>query len=172
MNIHVLLQDLVPVLAVGAAVIGGMSAWGQFKRSTVDDLRHAVKISKDLADVARQQIDRQRGQISALKSAQDMQEKRILRLEIDNTRKQRILLARGQEIDMLENIVRVAVTGLRTDGGARNKVDNLLSELARFRRRTHDQQDEWEQTQTALHAYLSPEAIAPVDEDFGKAGDD
>ena len=163
MNIHVLLQDLAPVVTVAGAIVAGIAAWGQFKRTTVDDLKRAVEISKDLADVARQQIDHQRGQITALKSAQDMQEKRILRLEIDNTRKQRMLMARGQEIDMLENIVRVAVTGLRTDGGARNKVDNLLSELAKFRRRAQDQQDEWEQTQSAMHAYLAPESIAPID---------
>ena len=163
MNIHVLLQDLAPVSVVAGGVIAGIAAWGQFKRTTIDDLKRAVEISKDLADVARQQVDRQRGQIAALKSAQDLQEKRILRLEIDNTRKQRILLARGQEIDMLENIVRVAVTGLRTDGGARLKVDNLLSELAKFRRRAQDQHDECEQTQTATHAHLAPETIAPID---------
>ena len=171
MNVHVLLQDLAPVATVAGAIVAGMAAWGHFKRSTMDDLKRAVEISKDLADVAKQQIDRQRGQIAALKSAQDMQEKRILRLEIDNTRKQRMLLARGQEIDMLENIVRVAVTGLRTDGGARIKVDNLLSELAKFRRRSHAQQDEWEQTQTAMHAYLAPDAIATIDDVDDVAGD-
>jgi delta 1-pyrroline-5-carboxylate dehydrogenase len=163
MNVHVVLQDLAPVATVLGAIVAGIAAWGQFKRTTVDDLKRAVEISKDLADVARQQIERQKVQITSLKSAQELQEKRLLRLEIDNARKQRILLARGQEIDMLENIVRVAVTGLRTDGGARMKVDNLLSELAKFRRRTQDQQEEWEQTQSAMHNYLTPEAIAPID---------
>lgn len=163
MNIHILLHDLAPIVTVLGATVAGIAAWGQFKRSTIDDLRRAVDISRDLADVARQQVERHKGQIAALKSAQDFQEKRILRLEIDNTRKQRMLIARGQEIDMLENIVRVAVTGLRTDGGARVKVDNLLAELAKFRRHCQDQQDEWEQTQTAMHAYLTPETIAPID---------
>lgn len=162
MSLHFVFADLAPVVAVLAFAVVGMSAWGQFKRSTVDDLRRAVDISKDLADVATQQAGHLKDQITSLKSSQDVHERRIIRLEIDNTRKQRMLVARGQEIDMLENIVRVAVGGLRTDGEARTKVDGLLAELAKFRRHSQDQQDEWEQTQTALHAYLGDEATTPI----------
>ncbi len=165
MNYHVLLQDLGPTVVVILFVIVGFAAWGQFKRQTVSDLQQAIQISKDLADVAKQQSHTQKGQIATLKAAQDMQEKRILRLEIDNARKSRRLLARDHETDMLENIVRVAVSGLKPTDPCRVQVDDLLAELAKFRRRTQDQMDEWEQTQTAMHSYLGSDAANILDKD-------
>lgn len=140
---------------IAAAVLGTVSvvAWQLYPPG------FEAMVLRDILNTKCRTEGHQRGQIAALKAVQDMQEKRILRLEIDNTRKQRVLLARGQEIEMLENVVRVAVTGLRTDCRARGMVDEHLSGLAEFRRRAQDQQDEWEQQESNLHAYFSEEVV-------------
>jgi hypothetical protein len=159
LTVHSFLEAGGAITTITGILVLIFVAWGQFKKSNIDVMQQTLGISKDLAAIANAARVEQKAEIENLKQAMQLQDKRLIRLEIDNARKTRQLASSRKECDMLENIIRVAVkalTRLSPEQSSKDKiqVDDLLAVLSQFRSTEATSLQEWEETQSTIHLYL------------------
>lgn len=143
--IALFLPTLYSVVGITGFVAIGVAAFGWIRKSQLE-------IAKQNVEVLEQRVRTQDNQISELKSTYQLIERRLYRVELGDQKKGKLLKAARQEIEMLNEIVRVAMTTLsRLNAEEKERVSTLWAELVSFRLRSQAAYYDWEEQQeTAL----------------------
>jgi hypothetical protein len=164
-------HGLVPSLEFGVEfVVIAVMAFGLLKWGMLQMLKQA---NEALQIVVKTQHDR----ITSLMESVSFQADRILKLEVDNEEKTRLLHDRQKEIQILEETVEMAFTGLlkvNKSVEAKTITDNIagrLAELREFRRTSNEANQEWaERTRVILiHTSSHPAHRNSSDNSTGKS---
>ncbi|HEX5324703.1 MAG TPA: hypothetical protein VFW40_13020 [Capsulimonadaceae bacterium] len=156
--IHNWADALYSVACLAGAILLGMVALGSIRK-------YQVEMSRQTVGMLEQHITALNLQINELRTALNLQEKRLYRIEVSDQRKKRLLRAARKEIDLLNEIVRVSMGALtRLNAGEKEQVGSLLTELAAFRLKSSAEQDEWDEQQELALIFLDRQTdrqIAP-----------
>lgn len=176
---HASLEALSWVVVILVFIVSGVAALGLFKKTVYENLNQSIGYSKDLADLANASSEAikkkmtemeadYKQQMQTLAEGQALNEKRIFRLEVDIERKTKQLTASRTEINMLENIVRVASSALNrlsTDQSNedRKEIDALFKALTDERQSAHRDMELWEETKSTFDIYMRDRGAVTVD---------
>lgn len=159
--LHILLADFAPMIAVIVFIVIAVATWQTYRKSVIEQLHMANQISQDLADTALKHVKDVKAELATVQRSLEVQERRVLRVEIDLERKTRLLNAARNENGKMELLIGLMAKHVPDD--AKPRWDELTRELSEDRRTFAEEQGLWEDAQTAQLAHYGDDITKPVE---------
>ena len=156
---HLDLSSASTLTALILMAVAGIVAFGHIKKNLLDSAEKALNLSITTSKELRDQIERLRKtsdeELRILRSAFNVQERRIYRMEVEAARRQRQLTGAKTEIGYLEAVVRVFLDDLtKLPADKKRKVESVLQDLAQYRLLSAQEISDKDELEETLELYM------------------